>query len=45
MGMRGLNADEWNRAPVFSAIGFAARVQTSKSKDLTYNNPLLLLWA
>ncbi|KAF2463075.1 uncharacterized protein BDR25DRAFT_298608 [Lindgomyces ingoldianus] len=32
-------------APVFSAIGFTYRVRAAKSADLTYNNPLMLLWA
>ncbi|MCJ1254201.1 hypothetical protein MMC24_002015 [Lignoscripta atroalba] len=31
-------------APIFSAIGFAVRVQTSGSKDTPYNQPLILLW-
>ncbi|CAG8981906.1 hypothetical protein HYALB_00009160 [Hymenoscyphus albidus] len=32
-------------APVFSMIGFLARESIAKSPDVTYNQPLALLWA
>ncbi|KAF2742747.1 hypothetical protein M011DRAFT_255856 [Sporormia fimetaria CBS 119925] len=31
-------------APIFSALGFYARVIGARSRDLTYNNPKILLW-
>jgi hypothetical protein len=31
-------------APIFSGIGFACRVRTAANPDLTYNQPLILLW-
>ncbi|KAF2713714.1 hypothetical protein K504DRAFT_498509 [Pleomassaria siparia CBS 279.74] len=31
-------------APIFSAIGFAYRIKMLPSKDMTYINPLILLW-
>ncbi|ORY03759.1 hypothetical protein BCR34DRAFT_573318 [Clohesyomyces aquaticus] len=32
-------------APIFSVIGFIYRYRVAKSLDLSYNNPLMLLWA
>ncbi|KAF2648199.1 hypothetical protein K491DRAFT_671022 [Lophiostoma macrostomum CBS 122681] len=31
-------------APVFSALGFWCRMKAAESYDMTYNNPLILLW-
>lgn len=37
--------DLYGSAPVFSAIGFVKRLTLTSSKDQSYNQPLILLWA
>lgn len=32
------------RAPAFSIVGLVVRIRTSKSPDVTYNQPEILLW-